>query len=58
MFEFGHQFSQLEEWLVAKVSLVSRSEIPVVNKSLIPLLRPFPGLSYLTLNEDLTRNLQ
>ena len=42
VFESGHQFGHLEERLVAKLSLVSRLEIPEVNKSLISLLRPFP----------------
>ena len=50
MFESGRQFGHLEERLVAKLSLVSESEIPEVNKSLISLLRPFPRLSCLTLN--------
>ena len=42
MFESGRQFGHLEERLVTKLSLVSRSEIPEVNKSLLSLLRPFP----------------
>ena len=50
VFESGHQFGHVEERLVAKLSLVSKSEIPEVNKSLISLLRPFPRLSCLTLN--------
>ena len=50
VFESGRQFGRLEEWLVAKLSLVSKSEIPEVNKSLIPLLGPFPRLLCLTLN--------
>ena len=41
VFESGRQFG---EWLVAKLSLVSRSEIPEVNKSLLSLLRPFRRL--------------
>ena len=50
VFESGRQFDHVEERLVAKLSLVSSSEIPEVNKSLISLLRPFPRLSCLTLN--------
>ena len=50
VFESGRQFGHVEERLVAKLSLVSSSEIPEVNKSLISLLRPFSRLSYLTLN--------
>ena len=50
VFESGRQFGHREEWLVAKLSLVSMSEIPEVNKSLISLLRPFPRLSCLTLS--------
>ena len=42
VFESGRQFGHVEEQLVAKLSLVSSSEIPEVNKSLISLLRPFP----------------
>ena len=41
VFESGRQFGHLEERLVAKLSLVSRSVIPEVNKSLISLLGPF-----------------
>ena len=44
VFESGRQFGHLEERLVAKLSLVSRSVIPEVNKSLISLLGPFPRL--------------
>ena len=50
VFESGRQFGHLEERLVAKLLLVSRSDIPEVNKSLISLLRPFPRLSCLTLH--------
>ena len=50
VFESGRQFGHVEERLVAKVLLASRSGIPEVNKSLILLLRPFPRLSCLTLN--------
>ena len=50
VFKTGRQVGHLEERLVAKLSLVSKSEIPEVNKSLISLLRPFPRLSCLTLN--------
>ena len=50
VFESGRQFGYLEERLVAKLSLVSKSEIPEVNKSLISLLRSFARLSCLTLN--------
>ena len=42
VFESGRQFGHVEERLVAKLSLVSSSEIPEVNKSLISLLRLFP----------------
>ena len=49
VFESDRQFGHVEERLVAKLSLVSSSEIPEVNKSLISLLRSFPD-SCLTLN--------
>ena len=49
-FESGRQFGHVEELMVAKLLLVSRSEISEVNKSLISLSRPFPRLSCLTLN--------
>ena len=42
VFESGCHFGHVKEWLIAKLSLVSSSEIPEVNKSLISLLRPFP----------------
>ena len=42
VFESGRQFGHVEEQLVAKLSLVSSSEIPEVNKSLISLLRLSP----------------
>ena len=42
VFESGRQFGHVEKRLVAKLSLVSRLEIPEVNKSLISLLRPLP----------------
>ena len=42
VFESGRQFGHVEERLVAKLSLVSSSEIPEVNKSLISLLRLSP----------------
>ena len=50
VFESGHQFGHVEERLVSKLSLVSRSEIPEVNKLLISLCETFPRLSCLTLN--------
>ena len=50
VFESGRQFGHVEERLVAKLLLVSRSGIPEVNMSLISLLRLFPRLSCLTLN--------
>ena len=58
VFESGRLFGHVEERLVAKLPLVSRSEIPEVNKSLISLLRLLPRLSCLTFTQDLTRNLQ